>query len=137
MHYMKLNSSKHRLNTKNQSLLSFFVLQYAKLRILELYYNFSTKFCNVNKFEELELDNDSLYLVLADAELKDCIRPERKAEWKQLPSNDCTVCSITDAVGNFFLRMCCEKHKKHDKREPGLFKEEFRFLERLCFCIKT
>ena len=27
--------------------------------------------------------------------------------------------------------------KKHDKREPGLFKEEFRCTEMLCLCSKT
>ena len=26
---------------------------------------------------------------------------------------------------------------KHDKREPGLFKEEFRCTEMLCLCSKT
>ena len=33
---------------------------------------------------------------------------------------------------NFFPRTCCAKHKKHDKREPGLFKEEFRCTQMLC-----
>ena len=32
---------------------------------------------------------------------------------------------------------CCNIHKKHDKREPGLFKEEFRCAEWLCLCSKT
>ena len=58
-----------------------FILQYAKLRMLELYYNFFTRFCEVNKFEELEMDTDSLYLALAEKELEDCIRPEMRAEW--------------------------------------------------------
>ena len=34
-------------------------------------------------------------------------------------------------------RTCCAVHKKHDKREPGLFKEEFRCTEMLCLCSKT
>ena len=32
---------------------------------------------------------------------------------------------------------CCVKHKQHDTREPGLFKEEFRCTEMLCLCSKT
>ena len=36
----------------------FFILQYAKLRMLELYYNFFTRFCDVSKFEVLEKDTD-------------------------------------------------------------------------------
>ena len=38
---------------------------------------------------------------------------------------------------NFFPRTCCAVHKKHDKREPGLFKEEFRCTEMLALCSKT
>ena len=57
-----------------------FLLQYAKLRMLELYYNFFERFCGVNKFEELEMDTDSLYLALSEKELYDCIREESKAE---------------------------------------------------------
>ena len=38
---------------------------------------------------------------------------------------------------NFFPRTCCNAHKKHDKGEPGLFKEEFRCSEMLCLCRKT
>ena len=35
-----------------------FILQYAKLRMLELYYNFFKKFCDTDKYEELEVDTD-------------------------------------------------------------------------------
>ena len=45
--------------------------------------------------------------------------------------------SISDAVVNFFLRSSRVKDKKHDKREPGLFKEEFKCTEMLFLCSKT
>ena len=53
----------------------FFILQYAKLRILELYYNFFKKFCDTDKYEELEMDTDSLYLALSEENLEDVILP--------------------------------------------------------------
>ena len=105
--------------------------------MLELCYNFFTRFCVVNKFEELEMDTDSLYLALVEKEQEDCIRPEMRAEWQRLRSNDCADNFTADALGNFFPRRCCVKHKQHDKREPGLFKEEFRCKELLCLCSKT
>ena len=122
---------------KEPIVVGFFILQYAKLRMLELYYNFFTRFCDVNQFEELEMDTDSLYLALAEKEVEDCIRPEMRAEWQTLRSNDCVEIFTADAVSNFFPRTCCVKHKQHDKREPGLFKEEFRCTEMLCLCSKT
>ena len=118
---MKLNSPKQRTNTKKQSS-SGFILQYKKLRILELYYIFFTEFCDVNKLEELEMDTDSLNLVLAEKELEDCIRPERKTEWERLRSEHCSNSFTADEVAYFFPRRRCNKRKKHDNRDTGLFK---------------
>ena len=39
----------------------------------ELYYNFFSKFCDINKFEKFEMDTDSLSLALADEESDECI----------------------------------------------------------------
>ena len=50
---------------------------------MELYYIFFDKFSDVNKFEELELDTDSLYLALAEEDLDDCILPSKRAEWTE------------------------------------------------------
>ena len=60
-----------------------------------------------------------------------------RAEWQRLQSSDCVDIFTTDAVGYFFLRTCCLKHKQHDKREPGLFEEQFRCTEMLWLCSKT
>ena len=78
-----------------------------------------------------------LYYSLAEKELEDCIRPEMRAEWQRLRSNDCVDTFTADALANFFPRTCCVKHEQHDKREPGLFKEGFRCTEMLYLCSKT
>ena len=49
-----------QIEHKQPIIVEFFILQYAKLRMLELYYVFVTRFCDVNKFEEFEMDTDSL-----------------------------------------------------------------------------
>ena len=46
----------------------FFILQYAKLRMLELYYNFFDKFCDVNNLKCWRL---TLYLAFAEESLYD------------------------------------------------------------------
>ena len=129
--------AKAEIEHREPIIVGFFILQYAKLRMLELYYNFFDRFCNVNKFEELEMDTDSLYLALSEKELYDCIREESKAEWSLLGTEDCKDDFTSNATTNFFPRICCTKHMKHDKRESGLFKEEFRCTEMLCLCSKT
>ena len=129
--------AKAQIEHKEPIIVGFFILQYAKLRMLELYYNFFSRFCDVNKFQELEMETESLYLALAEKELEDCIKPEKIVEWHRLQSKDCFDCFTADTLANFFPRTCCLKHKQHDKREPGLFKEEFRCTEMLCLCSKT
>ena len=69
--------------------------------------------------------------------MEDVILPETRVEGNQLRSKDCTDNFTAKATKNFFPRTCCSAHKKHDKREPGLFKEEFRCAEMLCLCSKT
>ena len=105
--------------------------------MLELYYNLFTIFCDVTKFEELEMDTVSLYLALAEKELDDCIKPELRGERQGLRSKKCVVSFTADALAIFFSRTGCVKDKHGDKREPGFFKEEFRCTEMLCLCSKT
>ena len=83
------------------------------------------------------MDTDSLYFALPEKEMEDCIRLEMRTEWQKLSSNDCVDNFTADAVAKFFPRTCCVKHKQHDKREPGPFKEEFRCPEMLCLCSKA
>ena len=100
----EIEFAKAEIEHKEPIIVGFFILQYAKLRMLELYYNFFTRFCDVNKFEELEMDTDSLYLALAEKELEDCLRPEMRAVWQRLRSNDCVDNFIADAEANLFPR---------------------------------
>ena len=86
---------------KEPIIVGFIVLQYAKLRKLELYYIFLTKFYDVNNFKELEMDTDSLYLALTEKELEDSIRHGMRAKRQRLQSNDCVNSSTADAVAIF------------------------------------
>ena len=45
--------AKAEIERREPIIVGFFILKYAKLRKLELYYNFFERFCDVNKFEEL------------------------------------------------------------------------------------
>ena len=128
---------KSEIEHREPIIVRFFILQYATLRMMELCYNFLKKFCDTEKFEELEKDTDSLCLALSEENLEDNILPEKRNEWKAISSRNCTDSFTVNATGNFFPKTCCTAHKTHDKREPGLFKEEFRCSEMLCLCSKT
>ena len=59
-------------------LVGLFISQYAELRMLRPSYNFFKKFCDTEKYEELEMDTDSLSLALSEENLDDIIPPEKK-----------------------------------------------------------
>ena len=128
---------KSEIEHREPIVVGFFILQYAQLRTLGLFYNFFTKMCDTEKYDELEMDTDFLYLALSEEILEDVIFPKKRAELDQLLSRDCTDSFTANAASNFFPRICCNAHKKHDKRESGLFKEEFRCSEMFCLCSKT
>ena len=62
-----------KIEHREPIIVGFFKLQYAKLRMLELYFNFFDRFCDEDKYKELEMNIDSLYLALAHENLNDCI----------------------------------------------------------------
>ena len=67
--------AKAPIEDKEPIIVGFLTFQCAKLRTWELYYKIFTRFCDVNKFEDLEMVTGTLYLAPAEKELEDCIRP--------------------------------------------------------------
>ena len=112
-----------QIELKEPKFVGFFILQYAKLRMPELYYNFFTKFGDVNNFTGLGIDTDSLNLALAEKELEDCIQPDMKTEHIRMRSRDCSDSFTADPFGNFFPRICCDKHKSMTSESLGFSKK--------------
>ena len=107
---------KSEIEHREPIIVGFFILQYAELRILELYYNFFQKFCDIEKYEELEMETDSIYLALSEENLEDIILPEKRNEWQAIRSRDCTDSFPANAAVYFLPRTCCTAHKKHDEK---------------------
>ena len=59
-------------------IVGFFILQYAKLRMLDLYYNFLKNFCDTDMYKEPERDANSIYLALSEEKLEDVVLPEKE-----------------------------------------------------------
>ena len=69
---------KSEIEHRGPIIVGFFILQYAKLRMLELYYKFFRKFCDTDKNELPEMVTDYLYLALYEENLEDVILPENE-----------------------------------------------------------
>ena len=62
----------------------FFILQYAKLRMLELFYIFYQKFSDFNSIEELKMDTDYLHLAVAHDSFEDCVKQDTRYVWNNI-----------------------------------------------------
>ena len=65
-------------------IVEFFILQYAKLQVLDLCYIFLHKFFDFNSFEEIEMDTDSLYLAMPHDSLENCMKPDMREVWDNI-----------------------------------------------------
>ena len=133
----EFESVKSKVEQKEPSIVGFSILSYSKLHMLEWFYNLCHIFCNFSSFEEMEMHTDSLNLALAHNSLEDCIKGELKEIWNTIQKSDCSNEFSADSTNNFFPRTYCERHIEHNKREPGLFEEEFRCTEMICLSSKT
>ncbi|KAJ8042582.1 hypothetical protein HOLleu_09367 [Holothuria leucospilota] len=92
--------------------IGFFVYQYAKLRMLQFYYDFMCKFVDPSDFQYCEMDTDSAYLAISGESLESVIKPDMRA--------------LFEAEKHlWFPRTDTPEHKQFDKRTPGLFKLEW------------
>ena len=79
----RVEVAKAEIEHKEPVAVGCFSLQHANLRMMQPYYNFFEKFCDINNFEEFEMGTNSLYLSAAPQELTDFLQPEMKAEWRK------------------------------------------------------
>ena len=130
--------------------IGFFVYQYAKLRMLEMYYDLIDEYLDRKDFQLIEMDTDSLYLALSGDSLEDCVRPsDRERFFKNyhlwFPSEACdkhkTLFVRTKTAGLPWREgencESCRTRRRFDKRLPGVFKEEYRGEGMVALCSKT
>ena len=116
--------------------IGFFVYQYAKLRMLQFYYDFVDRYVERPLFQYCEMDTDSAYIALAGESIDGLVRTDRRVHYfrhrsQWLPAGCC------DEHEDDYVRAriagrpwtatesCCFARKAFDKRTPGLFKVEW------------
>ena len=115
--------------------IGFFVYNYAKLRMLQFYYDCLLTFVDPSDFELCEMDTDSLYFVISSPSLEHVIRPARRNlfyqtyhNWFPSPACDTHRQAFVDTkcAGETWVphSPCWPQRLDSDKRTPGLFKVE-------------
>jgi hypothetical protein len=91
---------------------AFNVLNDAKLRMLEFYYDFIDKYVDRRNYQYMYMDTDSAYMALSGDAIHNLIKPELREEF-YIDEN------------NWFPRTNTTENKAYDRRKPGLFKLEW------------
>ena len=136
--FYEMEMAKRKIKLDLPIQLGFFILQYAKLRMLEFYYDFMDTYVDRSDFEYCEMDTDSAYMAISGSTLNDIIKPEMRNKYMAGLTGFCNDEDLeADADYHWFPRTCCNKHAKYDKRTPGLFKLEYEGHEMIGLCSKT
>ena len=120
----EVQSAKKRINLNLPIQVGFFVYQYAKLRMLEFYYDFMDRYLDRKNFEYILMDTDSAYAALAGESVDSLVKEELRDEYE---SNK----------HKWFPRTDTAEHRAYDKRTPGLFKVEYQGEGIIALCSKT
>ncbi|XP_053395709.1 uncharacterized protein LOC128555915 [Mercenaria mercenaria] len=134
--YYEVELAKRKIKLDLPIQLGYFILQYAKLRMLEFYFDFMDVYVDRKDFQYCKMDTDSAYMAISSSSLEDVIKPDMFEKYKSGLQGFCTDTDI-DAKKHWFPRTCCAKHAKHDKRNPGLFKLEYEGKEMIGLYSKT
>jgi hypothetical protein len=130
----EVNLAKKSVMLDTPIIIGFCILQYAKLRMLEFYYDFMCKFFDRSTFQYVCMDTDSAYLAMSD-DFEKLIKPHLLTEFYSeyenwFPPQFCEKHKDqfvhAKICGNKWnMKSCCESPFKFHRRTPGLFKLEF------------
>jgi G:T-mismatch repair DNA endonuclease (very short patch repair protein) len=95
LYEVKMKKKSHTMDLPVH--IGFFVYSYAKLRMLQLYYDLVDKYVDRSDYEYCQMDTDSAYIALAGRSLDDLVRPELRQQYFA-------------EYDKWFLTEACEKH---------------------------
>ena len=73
----EVETYKTRISVDTPIQIGFFILQYAKLRMLEFYYDCLNSYLKKNSFELTQTDTDCIYMAINQPDLDQCISEKK------------------------------------------------------------
>ena len=90
--YYKVEKTKQKINLDLPIHLGVFILNYAKLRMLEFCYDLLDYYLLREDFEMVEMDTDSNYLRISAENIEDLIKPKLCEEFENEGCHDWIDC---------------------------------------------
>ncbi len=109
--YYEIELAKNQIKLSLPVQLGYFILQYAKLRMLQFYYDFLDRYVDRSDFEYIAMDTDSDYMAISDPSLEAVIKPEMLNQYRHILEGLCD--DVEHGTNSRWLpRSCCSKHGK-------------------------
>ena len=118
--YYEMEKMKKKINLNLPIHIGVFILNYAKLHMLEFYYDFLDYYLSHEDFQILEMDTDSNYLGVTAENVEDLIKPELKQQFEREQHNWFVIPLVPQG-----------------KRTHGHFKVEFKGYKMIGLCSKS
>ena len=118
--YYEVEKMKKKTNLDLPIHISVFILNYAKLRMPEFYYDFLDYYLSREDFQIMEMDTDSNYLGITAENVEELIKPKLKEQ-------------LENEKHNWFVTPLVPQ----GKHTPGLFKVEFKGDKMIGLCSKS
>ena len=118
--YYEVEKTKKKINLDFPIHIGVFILNYAKLRMLEFYYDFLDHYLSREDFEYSEMDTDSAYMAISGDSFEELIKPDLRKEF-EIDKH------------NWFVTPLAPQ----GKHTPGLFKVEFKGDKIIGLCSKS
>ena len=81
--FYEISKTKKSITMDLPIQIGFFVYQYAKLRMLQFYYDFIDKFLDRADFEYCEMDTDSAYVALSGESVEALVKPQLRDQYQR------------------------------------------------------
>jgi hypothetical protein len=101
----------------------YMILQLAKMKLLEFYYDCLDVYSDRSRFKLIEVDTDSYYFGMSGPTIESIVKANMEFVYHREVAHSCTVASAT--LSRWFPRSCCATHAKFYSRTPLLWKLEW------------
>ena len=132
----EINILRRNVKIELPMVIGLFVLQKAKIIILQFIYDFIKVYFSDQDIQLLSHDTDSVYIAMSAENLEELLIPSLKESYYKtvreqwFPAECCSDhkidyinCKLNDEP--WVRQSCCEREYIRQTRTPGLFKEEF------------
>lgn len=87
--YFEVEKAKEKFDINLPIQIGYFILQYAKLRMLQFYYDFLYVYVDRSDFAYCEMDTDSAYMALSRPDLSSVVNPEMQEAYHRALTGCC------------------------------------------------